>query len=372
MKIINSKTKVYFDDNALDALKNISDKRIMIVADKFLVDHHIIDKVIKVINPSNKVVIFDKVVPEPPIEVVSELIKTLIKEKSDVMIAFGGGSSIDTAKGAIYFMEQSKMSQKIYFIAIPTTSGTGSEVTSFTVISDREEKVKHALLSDSILPDVAILEASFTSSLPKSVIANTGIDVLTHAMEAYVAKGANHYSDALSEKAGELVVSSLVPYFNDRNLKECGKNMHIASSMAGMSFNNAGLGINHSIAHQIGSQFHIPHGLANSLILVPVMDFNARNSEEAMIKYSKYAKKIGVASSEVSEQAAFENLKTYIKFIQKAMNIDLKLADFSVTKEMLEERIEEMCVRALEDSCTGASPVKANIKDIENILKSIL
>lgn len=371
MKIINSKTKVYFGEDSLNVLGELKEKKIIIVADKFLVDSKIINRVLDKINKTNSVVVFDKVVPNPPLEVVSELIKEIIKVNADVIIGFGGGSSIDTAKGAIYFMEQADMKQKMYFIAIPTTSGTGSEVSSFTVITDTQEKIKHALLSDSILPDEAILDASFTMSLPKPVVANTGIDVLTHALEAYVAKGANPYSDSLSEKAGELVVSSLVPYYNNQQDKIAGENMHIASAMAGMSFNNAGLGINHSIAHQIGSEFHVPHGLANGLLLTAVMDFNGQDPATYK-KYAKYARKIGVASTEMDDKKAFENLKTYITYIQGYMKMPLTLRECEIDASKLKAHMNKLCVHALEDNCTGATPVGPTYEDIKNILEKIL
>lgn len=297
---------------------------------------------------------FDEVIPDPPLNVIGKGVALIKKNNPSIVIAYGGGSAIDTAKGIIYFAKQQSFIDKVNFIAIPTTSGTGSEVTSATVVTDTETKTKHIIFDDVMLPDEAILDANLTVSVPADITANTGIDVLTHAIEAYVAKDANVYSDALAEKAVELVIESLVQCYKQGNDIAARKKMHEASNLAGMAFNIAGLGINHSIAHQLGGRFHIPHGLANSILVNIVIDYNCED-HEILKKYAKLVYKTGMVEKAQSDEFAVEVLKTYIKTLTKIMNMPQNLKECGVDKNEFDNVKSIIAENALKDGCTQAN-----------------
>lgn len=371
MDVINQCTKICIGKDSLDELKKIKNSSIFIVSDEFLVKSAIIKRVINNIDKSNKIKVFDKVKPDPTLSIVGKAIKDILELKATHIIGFGGGSAIDTAKGVIYFLKESNnLKTDVEFIAIPTTSGTGSEVTSVTVIKDEEKNIKHLLASDDILPDIAILDANFTTSLPKQVVANTGIDVLTHIIEAYVATGANDYSDALAEKSGELVVRYIYETFANKENFLAKEKMHIASNLAGISFNIAGLGVNHSIAHQIGGMYHIPHGLANAILLKEVINFNSKN-KKTKLKYAKFSKKIGLAKNDDTEDVAIEMLKKYVDVIMNIMDMPAKISHYGVEKQQWDDNKEYLAKNALSDNCLKTNPTIISKKEIIEILDKI-
>lgn len=370
MKSVYIKTKINFGENSLKRLEEIKNKNIWVICDSFLVKSGSVKNILSFINDSNKISIFDEVVPEPPLNVVGKGVALIKQINPDVVIAFGGGSAIDTAKGIIYFARQQKFIDEVNFIAIPTTSGTGSEVTSATVITDTEEKIKHAIFDDSLLPDEAILDANLTVTVPPSITANTGMDVLTHAIEAYVSKNSNVYSDALAEKSVELVIESLIKCYNKGDDLEARGKMHEASNLAGMAFNIAGLGINHSLAHQIGGMFHIPHGLATGLFLTTVIDYNCQDSN-ILKKYAKLVYKTGMVEKRDNDEFAVKVLKSYIISIMKLMNMPINLSECKVEKTEFNKLKELMAVNALKDNCTCANPREINIDSFVKLLELI-
>ena len=371
MNIINQHTKICMGKDALDILKNIKKSKILIVSDEFLVKNSMIKKITQKLDYTNKIEVFDRVKPDPSLSIVSDAIKTMVDLDATHIIGFGGGSAIDTAKGVIYFLRESKrIEHNIEFIAIPTTSGTGSEVTSVTVLTDEQKQTKHLIESDDILPDVAILDAEFTMSLPKSIIANTGIDVLTHIIEAYVAKGANEYSDALAEKSGDLLIKYLYEsYSNDKN-DIAREKVHIASNLAGTAFNIAGVGLNHSIAHQIGGFYHIPHGLANAILLKEVIDFNATD-KAAKQRYIKFARRTGMAGDNLDDNMAFSVLKEYISVMMKLMDMPDKISKCNIDKELWDKNKTVLAKNALKDNCLKYNPKSISEKEIVAILEKI-
>ena len=370
MKSIYIKTKINFGENSLKRLEEIKDKNVWIICDNFLVKSGSVKTILSFINESNKVSIFDEVVPEPPLKVIGKGVGLIKKINPDVVIAYGGGSAIDTAKGIIYFAREQKFIDKVNFIAIPTTSGTGSEVTSATVITDTEEQIKHAIFDDSLLPDEAILDANLTVTVPQNITANTGIDVLTHAIEAYVSKNSNVYSDALAEKAVELVVEALLKCYNKGEDLEARGKMHEASNLAGMAFNIAGLGINHSLAHQIGGRFHIPHGLANGLLLTTVIDYNSQD-KESFKKYAKLVYKAGMVEKQDNDEFAVKVLKSYIISLMKIMNMPINLKECNVDEKEFNKVKSLMAENALKDNCTAANPKAVSVEMFTKLLELI-
>ncbi|WP_163469040.1 1-propanol dehydrogenase PduQ [Fusobacterium sp. IOR10] len=371
MKITNIKTKIYSGENSLEVLSNLKNERVFIVCDQYLVKSNIIKKILNMLNTTNKISIFSDVVPDPNLEVVGNGLVKFVKENPTIVICFGGGSSIDTGKGIIYFARLKKLCKNVTLIAIPTTSGTGSEVTSATVITDKEENIKHAIFDNKLTPDIAILDPIFTVTVPKKITANTGIDVLTHAIEAYVSKGSTFYSDAFSEKAFELVIKSLLKCYIEPNNIEARSMMMEASNMAGIAFNIAGLGVNHSIAHQLGAIYHIPHGLANAMVLKEIIKFNSRNSNVKK-KYADLVYKSKMVDNYLDEDSAIKILQEYIDQIMTIMEMPKKISEFNKEIKINTNDLEIMKKNAMIDNCMKTTPVEISDLGIEIIIRNIL
>lgn len=290
MKTFELKTKVIFGQEALSYLQNFRSKKIFLVTDPFMVTSGKIEEITKQLS-SAEYVIFSDIVPDPPMELVVKGVTEATAFVPDIVLAIGGGSAIDAAKAIMHFSRQIGNLPDMMFVAIPTTSGTGSEVTSFAVITDKEKGVKYPLVSDALLPDIAILEPELVKSVPPPVVADTGIDVLTHAIEAYVSIDANDFSDAFAEKAVRLVFEYLYRSYASSDDMEAKEKMHNASNLAGIAFNLVSLGINHAIAHNIGGKLHVPHGRTNALLLPHVIEFNANVEGYRPNNYSVAARK---------------------------------------------------------------------------------
>lgn len=370
MSNVYIKTKIRSGHYAMDYLRKIRKKKVMIVCDHFLSESGAINYITDALDSSNTVDIFDEAVPDPNIQVVGKGLGMICRVRPDVVIGFGGGSAIDTAKGIIYFAGARDLITKPRFITIPTTSGTGSEVTSAAVITDPENKSKHLISSEDILADVAILDPRLTLSVPPSITANTGMDVLTHALEAYVATDGNVFSDALSEKAVELLLKALLTCYKDGKNLEARTMMHEASTLAGMAFNTAGLGVNHSIAHQLGGTFHVPHGLANAILLNKVIDYNCVN-HDIMQKYAALAYKVQLAGMEESPAFAVEALKGLITTLMDCMNMPKSIRELDISAGEYENQLQNMINNALMDHCLITTPREIGTSAIREILLSI-
>jgi len=370
------KTEVRFSNNALDALNEIIADNAVIITDSFMAKSGVADLIkAKLVNCKN-ISIFSEVSPDPPIELIANVLEFLKSHNAEVIVALGGGSSIDAAK-AVVLMDKNVSGKKMKLIAIPTTSGTGSEVTQFAVITDKTSGVKYPLVSEDLLPDMAILDPSLVVTVPKTVTADTGFDVITHALEAYISTLANDASDALAEKALTISFKYLPRAFKDGSNLTAREKMHSASCLAGMAFNEVSLGISHSIAHQLGAKFHIPHGKANAMLLPYVVEFNADldgsfgtfSHTETAFKLADIARRLGLPGDNI--RIGVTSLIEEIKYMKKMMGIPETLKEAGVTKEAYELHKNAIIEAALKDTCTQTNPKKVTAEDIENILNHI-
>lgn len=375
MNSFEIKTKIYFGVGSLDYLKDINNKKVFIVTDPFMVKSGGINKITeKLIDV--EYTIFSEIIPDPPIELVVRGIEEVNKFKPEILIALGGGSSIDATKAIMDFSKKIIDIKQIEFIAIPTTSGTGSEVTSFSVITDKEKGVKYPLVSDDLLPDIAILDPELVKTVPDFITADTGMDVLTHALEAYVSNEATDFSDAFAEKSTSLVFKYLLRAYKNGNDIEAREKMHNASCLAGLAFNEASLGINHSIAHVLGGKFHVPHGRANAMLLPHVVMYNAdiegfnpESYTKAAEKYANLARILGLQGSNI--RMSVRNLVNEIKKMQKMMKMPITLRECNIDIKDLSRIEGEIADLALKDGCTRTNPKMPTNSDIISIIDSI-
>lgn len=363
MKSFDIRTKIYFGDNALDRLIELPYKKVLIITDPFIEQSGLLTLITERLQQAFiDYSVFSDVVPDPPLEKIEHGVKVLLDADPDCVIAIGGGSAIDSAKSIREFGSRAS-GKHIALIAIPTTSGTGSEVTSFAVVSDVQNNIKYPLVSDSMLPTEAILDAELVKSVPASVTADTGMDVLTHAIEAYVSINNNEFSAALAEKAIEICGTFLLRSYLDNNDKHARAKMHVASCLAGLAFNSASLGLNHGIAHAIGARFHIPHGRANAIVLPHVIEFNSginkhskskKEYPKCVEKYCNVAKLLGV--NNFNEITTIRALVGWIQFMNKEMNIPLSISQCGVEKSEYMNAVEGMAEKAIADACTITNP----------------
>ena len=288
-----------------------------------------------------------------------------LREGCDGLVSVGGGSSIDTAKAIIYFAcKAAEDLPRPVLAAIPTTSGTGSEVTSISVVTDKKNSVKIPLNDDMLIPDVAILDARFTRTVPPSVTAATGMDVLTHAIEAYTSRNHNAFTDILAVEGTRYVFSALLKAYQNMEDMQAREALLLGSCMAGMAFNNSGLGLTHSMAHALGGQFHIPHGCANALLLPHVIRFN---SFDAGVRYRELARIIGLPHSNVEEGTAA--LVSAICSLCAEMNVPMRIRDLKVEEKAFREALDSMAVHAYNDLCTKGNPRRPSLGDIKKLFE---
>lgn len=348
METFTLKPTLYFGPDALDSLKKLAGQRVLIVTDSFLSSSGLLDRVRAHLTDSS-ITVFDRVTPDPSAQLVAQGVKLLRECDPEALIAFGGGSPMDCAKAVRWCA-----GSHVPLWAIPTTAGTGSEMTAFAVITDTEKAVKHPLVDDALLPDAAVLDASLLSGVPGAVTADTGMDVLTHAAEAYVSSGATPFTDALAEKAFTLAWHNLPGAFRTEGASPEKQAMLYASCLAGMAFNSAGLGICHSLAHALGGQMHLPHGRLNAILLPRVISFNAQRPDAAR-RYGELARLCGLASSPRALSAALNRLLTALK-LPKTLVVDDPTA---------------VAARALADRCTATNPRAPSQTELEGILRGL-
>lgn len=353
MKEFIIKPEIKYGVDSLKFLLTLPYKKYFIVTDKMMVELGIIKKIVDNLPSNIEIKIFDEVLPNPTMEIVENGIQEYVKFEPECVIALGGGSPIDACKGILYFGDKvfkiiNKKIERV-FIAVPTTSGTGSEVTSYSVITYKNSKL--ALADKEMLPNIAILNPEFMKTLPKKVIADTGMDVLTHALEANVSKNGNSFTQAMSIEALKIIAKELLIHYEDKERLEPRESIQLASCMAGIAFNNSSLGINHSVAHTLGAKFHISHGRANAIVLPYIIDVNTKAYE----KYGKIAKEIGVLK-EGSRACGKEALKIFIKILKEKLEIPHCIKDMGVSFEEYKEKIPEMLKDIKQDICTEYNP----------------
>lgn len=293
----------------------------------------------------------------------------------DWIIALGGGSPIDAAKAMWIFYEHPEttfddvkdpftvplLRNKARFVAIASTSGTATEVTAFAVITDYSTKVKYPLADYNLTPDIAIVDPELAETMPPKLVAHTGMDALTHALEAYVATARSPFTDPLALQAILMVKDSIVKsYEGDHEARE---QMHMAQCLAGMAFTNALLGITHSMAHKIGALFHIPHGCANAILLPYVIEFNQTVS---LKDYAKVAKELELPGASAEEQVA--SLVRFIQDLNKRLAIPATLKEAGVTEELFTNNVKFIAENAAKDPCTGSNPRQADADLLEKVL----
>ncbi len=369
------KTQIYFGEKSLDRLFDIPYKKALIISDPYVVKSGMVHLVTSRLQQAKiEWQIFDRVIPDPPIEKISEGVCAVLSAQADVLIAIGGGSAIDSAKAIREVASQADPSYpRPALIAIPTTSGTGSEVTSFSVISDPQRHTKIPLANSSLLPDEAILDAELVKSVPPTITADTGMDVFTHALESYVSTDNNEFSAALAEKAIEITGSFLLRSYLDNNDTHARQKMHIASCLAGLSFNTASLGINHSMAHQLGAAFHIPHGRANAMLLPHIIEYNSEINKYSRLKtdYPKHVRKYATVARTLGLQnfnivTTVRALSNWCQFMMKEMDMPLSISETGVcTESEYFAQIPAMAKAAMADACTKTNPRVPSLKDIE-------
>ena len=368
MKEFRLQPKILFGEDSLDYLKTLKYKKVMIVTDEVMTQLKLTDFVINVLSSITEINIFDKVEPNPSVATIENGLKDFIGFDPECVIALGGGSSIDACKGILYFAYKlyKKLNinkKKIFFIAIPTTSGTGSEVTSYSVVTNGEHKI--ALADDLMLPDVALLSTKFLGALPAKVVADTGMDVLTHALEAYVSTNANPFSSSLAIKSIKLIFENLVTHHNDRKIEGSKRNVQFASCMAGIAFDNSSLGINHSIAHTVGARFHIAHGRANAIIMPYVIEVNT----EANKKYYEVSRELGLPADTI-EEGKF-SLLSFVRILKEKLGIEKCLKDYGVDFEAFKREIPGILSDIKKDICTIYNPNKLSDKEYIRLLLKI-
>lgn len=371
---IQFSTQIIVGEDALQILESVKDKRVFIVTDPFMVENGLVEKVMTYLNQYH---VFSDIVPDPPLDKIVSGIKEMERFQSEVIVAIGGGSAIDAAKAMKYFGQKTMDLLTAQFIAIPTTSGTGSEVTNFSVITISELGLKIPLVTEEIQPDIAILDTGLVMSVPPKITADTGMDVLTHVIESYVSTEANGVADALCEKVVALVFEYLERAYKNGQDKEAREQMHLASCMAGMAFNSTSLGLNHGIAHAAGARLHVPHGRINGILLPEVIAYNSglENGQVTEIKVAeRYAALANCISNTQTKnpRLGVQNLIRMIKQLREKLEMPATLSEYGLSSKEVLVQEEAITTSSLADGCTRTNPRKADEKGVRAILKAIL
>ncbi len=386
---------LYHGKGSLEVLKTLKGKKaIVCVGGGSMKRFGFLDKIVSYLEEAGlEVKLFEGIEPDPSVTTVMKGAEVMAEFQPDWIVAVGGGSPIDAAKAMWIKYEYPEITfeqmcvvfgipelrKKARFVAIPSTSGTATEVTAFSVITDYDKGIKYPLADFEITPDIAIVDSELAETMPKKLVAHTGMDAMTHAVEAYVSTANCDYTDPLALHAIEMIQENLVNSYNgDNGARE---KMHNAQCLAGMAFSNALLGIVHSMAHKTGAIFadygaHIIHGAANAMYLPKVIAYNAKE-ETAAIRYAKIADRMNLGGSTVAEKV--EKLIAYLRGMNEKLNIPQCIKHYGadsypceqgfVPEEVFLERLPEIAKNAVADACTGSNPRSINPEQMEKLFK---
>ena len=356
METFFCKTKIISGSGAIVYLKELEIKRMLVVTDPFFMKNGTAKRIGEMATGA-QVQYFDNVQPDPSVALAATGTAAVKEFNPDTVVALGGGSAMDCAKAMVYFS-----GEDIRLVAIPTTSGSGSEVTDFAILT--HEKVKHPLVDGKLRPSVAILDDDLLKQLPSSLIADTGFDVLSHALEAYVATGSGAITDALARDAFASAFALLPDSFAGKT--EVRGRIHVAATMAGMAFTQAGLGLCHAMAHSLGGVFHIPHGRLNAILLPSVIACNAHRAGE---KYANLARSVGLGGS--ADTLAVRNLKNALVRLRRELKMPKTLAEAGVDPGEVRYRSREIVQAVLADPCCDTNPIPVADHMVYSVLEEV-
>lgn len=371
---------IYYGKGSLEHLKTLKGKKaVLVLGGGSMKKFGFVDKALEYLKEAGiEVKLIEGIEPDPSVETVFKGAEVMREFNPDWIISMGGGSPIDAAKAMWIFYEYPEFTfeqavvpfglpelrQKAKFIAIPSTSGTATEVTAFSVITDYKTEIKYPLADFNITPDIAIVDSQLAETMPPTLTAHTGMDALTHAIEAYVATLHSPFTDPLALQSIEMIYEFLVKsYEGDNDARE---QMHYSQCLAGMAFSNALLGITHSMAHKTGAVFHIPHGCANAIYLPYIIDFNKK---DALDRYAKIAKRLGLSGT--TDDELVDSLTSSIKELNKKMSIPATLKEYGIDEAEFNSKLDMISERAIADACTGSNPRQLSKDEMKKIFEAI-
>ena len=350
------KTKIISGAGGVKALGELNIQRLLVVTDPYFMENGTAQRIGEAAGAA-QTEYFSQVQPDPSVELAARGAKLVQSFRPDTVVALGGGSAMDCAKAMVYFG-----GQNIRLVAIPTTSGSGSEVTDFAILT--HEQVKHPLVDGRICPDVAILDSDLLQKLPPKLVADTGFDVIAHALEAYVAQNAGGISDALARDAFCTVYGALSASYNGNTAVR--QRIHNAATMAGMAFSNAGLGLCHAMSHALGGAFHLPHGRLNAMLLPGVITCNAY---AAMSRYAGLARSAGIGGQ--ADSVAVRNLKNALIRLRQQLGMPATLAQAGIDPARVRQQSQHLVAAVLADPCCQTNPIGVEAFMVRSILDEV-
>ena len=356
MENFSCKTQIYTGEGSLSCLGEMNIRRLFLVTDPYFMENGMAQKLLSLSGAAHKE-IFHKVTPDPSVDLAAEATASLKTFEPDTVVALGGGSVMDLAKAALYFSKT-----QASFVAVPTTSGSGSEVTDFAILT--HGNVKHPLVDTALCPQVAILDSALLQSLPKGLIADTGFDVLSHALESYVAKNATAFTRALSREAFS-VAFALLPASYQGDTEVRGR-IHEAATMAGIAFTRGGLGLCHGLAHALGGAFHLPHGRLNAILLPAVIDCNAHACANL---YATLARSAGLPGA--ADTLAVRNLKNALCRLRRELGMPQNLKEAGVDPREVWRRTPQLVADTLADPCCATNPMAVADFMVKKVLEEV-
>ena len=356
METFSCGVKIYTGSGSLSCLKAMGIRRLLLVTDPYFLENGTAQRVLA-LSGAEKTEVFHRISPDPTVTLAAEGTALVKSFDPDTVVALGGGSTIDCAKAMIWFAEK-----EIPLIAVPTTSGSGSEVTDFSVLT--HEGVKHPLVDGRLLPRAAILDSDLLEGLPAGLIADTGFDMLSHALEALVATGATLFSDALAQEAFCTGLTLLPESYRGNRLVR--GQLHQASAMAGMAFQQAGLGLCHAMAHVLGGSFHLPHGRLNAILLPLVI---RKNANVCAHKYAALFRKAGLSGG--ADSVAVRNLCNALQGLRRALKLPQNLIEAGVSREQLRGKQGELVQAVLRDPCCKTNPLPVTQTLVTQLLDEV-